>query len=46
MYSDGTSVSPGSSAGRPLMKMVIPPRGWRSAGDEIGCCNFLSAWNM
>lgn len=29
--------------GSPLMKMVIPPRGRRSAGDEIGCCNFLSA---
>lgn len=23
------------------MKMVIPPCGWRSAGDEIGYCNFL-----
>lgn len=42
MYGDGTFVSPGGSAGRPLMKMVIPPRG----GDETGYSNFLSAWNM
>lgn len=41
MRSDGTFVSLSSSGGGPLMKMVIPPCGWRSAGDEIGYCNFL-----
>lgn len=41
MSSDGTFVSLSGSAGSPLMKMVIPPCGWRSAEDEIGHCNFL-----
>lgn len=41
MSSDGTFVSLSGSAGGPLMKMVIPPCGWRSAADEIGYCNFL-----
>lgn len=41
MWSEGTFVSLSGSAGSPLMKMVIPPCGWRSAGAEIGSCNFL-----
>lgn len=41
MWSEGTFVSLSGSTGSPLMKMVIPPCGWRSAGAEIGYCNFL-----